>query len=232
MIRISISISISIVAALMAVGCLRQTEYRCSDDVACSGGGTCELSGFCSFPTTECASGRGYGASAGNLANTCVEGEQQMIDASITIDAPLSDAPKTDAPTGGCPGNYAAIAGGQPGHVYRVVMTSTDWAIQVNACAITSPKAYLAIPDDANELLALDTLIGVGATYWVGISDLVTEMQWRTVLDTAQTFLPWLAPAPDDQNPGEDCVAAIAALHQFDDDRCNNNHPAICECAP
>jgi hypothetical protein len=219
--------------AVLLGGCLRQTEYRCSDNTACSGGGTCETTGYCSFPSSECTSGRQYGGAAGSLANSCVDGEDPMIDASVEIDAPMSDAKMIDAPIGaGCPGTYTTIAGGQPGHLYRVVTAINDWDVQAAGCRVTSAKAYLAIPDDAGELQALDTAIGAGAIYWVGISDTATELQWRTVLDAAQTFLPWLAPAPDDQNPGEDCVAAIATSHQFNDDRCNTNRPAICECVP
>ncbi len=231
--RILMMHTLTFVAVLMAAGCLRSTEYQCSGNVACSGGGTCESSGYCSFPDGACASGRRYSDAAGTLGSTCVDGENQTIDASIDIDGPSTDAVLPDAQVGSaCPGTYAAIAGGQSGHLYRVVTTQSDWGVQEAACRATSPKAHLAIPDDLAELQALDTAIGAAAIYWVGVSDLETEMQWKTVLGAAQTFLPWLAPAPDNQNPGEHCVAALAATHQFNDDRCNTDHPAICECVP
>ena len=110
--------------------------------------------------------------------------------------------------------------------------TSPSGSESFPACQATTLKAHLAVPDVDTELQAMDALIGANQIYWVGISDLDTEMTWKTVLGGTQTYLPWLAPAPDDQNPGEDCVAAISNTHQFNDEKCNNNRPAICECAP
>jgi hypothetical protein len=217
-----------------ASGCLRKTEYRCSGDTSCGVSGVCEASGFCSFPDGDCTSGRSYAPSAGSLAGACTDGMQQPVDAdTTTLDtSPDIDGSMTDAPAAGCPSGYVTLTGGQAGHLYKVIASIQDWGTQQTGCALTTTKAYLAVPDDLTELQAMDTAIGAGATYWVGISDSQTEGTWRTVLDTIQTFLPWLAPAPDDQNPGEDCVEAIAASHQFNDDRCNTKLPAICECAP
>jgi hypothetical protein len=219
----------------LGAGCLRKTEYRCTGDPSCGVAGVCESSGFCSFPDDGCTSGRSYAPSAGSLAGTCTDGMQQSVDADTTmIDGPPSnaDAPMTDAPPATCPAGYVVLTGGQAGHLYKVIATGQDWGVQQGACVATTTKAYLAVPDDLTELQAMDTAIGASAIYWVGVSDSQTEGTWRTVLGTIQTFLPWLAPAPDDQNPGEDCVAAIAATHQFNDDRCNTNRPAICECGP
>jgi hypothetical protein len=222
-----------LVALVMAAGCLRKTEYRCAGDTACGVSGVCESSGFCSFPDGACSSGRSYADSAGSLAGTCTGGTQPSVDADLA-DGPSSlvDAPASDAPPAVCPSGYVTIAGGQAGHLYKVVGTGASWSNQHAGCVATTVKAYLAVPDDLAELQAMDTAIGATAVYWVGISDSQTEGTWTTVLNTIQTFLPWLAPAPDDQNPGEDCVAALAATHQFNDDRCNTSLPAICECGP
>jgi hypothetical protein len=38
--------------------------------------------------------------------------------------------------------------------------------------------------------------------------------------------------APNDANPGEDCVESYPALHQWNDQRCNTSLTAICECTP
>lgn len=217
--------------AVVATGCLRPTEYQCSGDTACGASGVCETTGYCSFPDGDCATGRRYNGAAGTYAGRCVDGSTTAEDADV-VDSPPSDATNPDVPPGACPAGYVTLAGGQPGHLYRVITTADDWAAQHAGCRLTTASAYLAIPDDATELQAMDTAIGASAVYWVGISDIDTEMEWRTVLDAVQTYLPWLAPAPDDQNPGEDCVAAIAATHQLNDDRCNVNRPAICECAP
>jgi hypothetical protein len=38
--------------------------------------------------------------------------------------------------------------------------------------------------------------------------------------------------APDDGPPPEDCVQVIAATSLYNDERCNTNLGAICECDP
>ncbi len=228
-------IAIACVLALGA-GCLRKTEYRCADDSSCGAGGACETTGYCSFPDPNCQSGRSYGTSAGTHAGACTEGIiNPNPDGDVTDDGEETpmDATDVDAPPGAvCPAGYAAITNGQAGHQYKVLTSGQDWAVQEAACQATTLKAHLAVPDVDTELQAMDALIGANQIYWVGISDLDTEMTWKTVLGGTQTYLPWLAPAPDDQNPGEDCVAAISNTHQFNDEKCNNNRPAICECAP
>ncbi len=51
--------------------------FGCEDDSGCAGaqvGGSCEPSGFCSFPDEECASGRRYGEYSGQgLGGLCVD---------------------------------------------------------------------------------------------------------------------------------------------------------------
>jgi len=108
--------------------------------------------------------------------------------------------------------------------------TTENWQLQVNACLAESQFAYLAIPDDAAELAALDMLAGSASSYWVGIDDLTTEGTFLTVKNVPATFLPWDPPAPDDAGPGEDCVEAITAIAKLDDQRCTTQLPAICEC--
>lgn len=216
----------SLLFALVSAGCLRKTEFHCADDTACGTGGVCESTGYCSFSDTECPSGFRYSSSAGDLAEQCVAG---MRDAG-------PDTPRDtgiDTPSGGCPAGYNALPG-ITGHVYKLVTAADDWTKQQAACRLTSASANLAIPDDAAELMALDTLAGAITAYWVGVTDSATEGTWLTVLGTPQTFLPWEPPAPDNAagGTGEDCVEALTALHKFNDERCNTSLPAICECAP
>jgi hypothetical protein len=223
---------IVLLCVIASAGCLRQTEYRCSDDTSCGTGGQCETNGYCSVGDPECSSGRRYHVTAGALGGSCVEGSV-MVDAAPTIDTNMVTADASfDAAPGTCPAGYAPLTGGQAGHMYKVVNANAGWMAQHNGCKLTTASAYLAIPDDANELQAMDALIGGSAVYWVGISDLDMDTVWKTVLGDTQTFLPWDPPAPDNQNPGEYCVTALAASHEFNDDRCNSNKPAICECAP
>ncbi len=213
--------------ALGSSACLRGTEYRCSTNTECGAGGTCESVGFCSFPDTGCTSGERFGDSAGALANQCTGAAG--IDGG-PIDSPPIDAAMIDSPPTGCPGNYATIAGGQGTHRYRIV-PSANWNQQRDMCLATTSSAYLAIPDDLLELQALATLAAV-PRFWVGISDQATENTWVTTKGTPQTFLPWVTGAPDDANPGEDCVEGVTASSQINDERCNTQYVAVCECEP
>ncbi len=222
---------LALCCALAATGCLRTTEYRCSGDTSCGGSGVCETTGFCSFPDGECASGRRYNDSAGSLGGACTGGGNTEADADVGDDT-MTDGAPSDVPAAACPG-HVAITGGQAGHFYKVIAAATDWAVQEAACA-TTPKSHLAVPDDLAELTALDTAIGGTSRYWIGITDAppATEMTFVTVLGANATFLPWDPPAPDDAGPGEDCVEAIPATHEFNDERCSDDRPAICECVP
>jgi hypothetical protein len=221
--------------ALAASGCLRTTEYRGGGDSACGAGGVCETSGFCSFIDGECTSGRRYNDSAGSLGGTCTNGGSTQEDADVDpIDMQLVDSAMADVPMAQCPAGYVTLTGGNPGHLYRVLTVAANWASQEAACQLTTVKAHLAVPDDITELTALDTAIGGTLRYWIGVTDAppATEGTFVTVLGANATYLPWDPPAPDDAGPGEDCVEAIPATHEFNDERCNQSRPAICECAP
>ena len=77
-----------------SAGCEQPGEFQCASSSQCQSAGvdgTCEASGFCSFPDAGCESGRRYGGLAGPLSNVCVadtpadEGgtsEQPCLDAS------------------------------------------------------------------------------------------------------------------------------------------------------
>ncbi len=59
------------------VGCTPNTLFHCASSEQCRSGatpGTCEASGYCSFPDAECSSGQRYDATAGELGDACVEG--------------------------------------------------------------------------------------------------------------------------------------------------------------
>lgn len=213
--------------ALGATACLRGTEYRCSSNTECGTSGTCESVGFCSFPDGTCSSGERFGDSAGALANQCTG--TSGIDGG-PIDSPRIDAPMIDAPPAGCPGNYVTITGGQGTHRYRVV-SAANWNQQRDLCVATTSSAYLAIPDDLGELQALATVAATGR-FWVGITDQATENTWLNTKGAPQTFLPWENGAPDNAGPGEHCVEGIMATSQINDERCNTQYVAVCECEP
>jgi len=228
---------LNLVIVMLAMGsgaCLRSTEYRCSTNAECGAGGTCETVGYCSFADGQCPSGERFGPSAGELANQCTGStgtDGGLIDS--PIDSPMTIDAAIDAPiTVGCPGNYATITGGQGTHRYRLIGGAANWNQQRDFCVATTASAYLAVPDDLGELQALATLAAV-SRFWVGITDSAVENTWLTTKAGAPaTFLPWVTGAPDDQNPGEDCVEVVTATSQINDERCNTQYVAVCECEP
>ncbi|HEU0034832.1 MAG TPA: lectin-like protein [Kofleriaceae bacterium] len=210
-------------------GCLRQTEFHCSNNADCGASGTCEPQGYCSFFDSSCAgSQQRFADSAGPFANACVGGNTGS-------DGGPDDGPDLDAPDGtppGCPPDYMALPGVNNGHVYRVAANSQNWSGQHNSCVASAPgHAYLAIPDDAAELMALSTAINV-PVFWVGIIDAQTEGTFLNSKGMPQLFLPWVTGAPDDAGPGEDCVSATSATQTINDERCNTQYRAVCECEP
>jgi hypothetical protein len=66
-------------AVLMLTGCADASPFECvaaQDCAAGAMGGTCESSGYCSFPDPACPSGRRYGSHApSDIADTCVPPE-------------------------------------------------------------------------------------------------------------------------------------------------------------
>ncbi|HEY5924331.1 MAG TPA: lectin-like protein [Kofleriaceae bacterium] len=224
--------AILVVFVLANAGCLRKTEFQCSDDSACGPNGRCEITNFCSFADPECSSGRRYDQSAGTLAGQCTGGGGTNDGGPVDTSGG-GDTPMTDAPPLGCPAGYNPLTGGEGNHVYRLINVADDWTKQQAACRLTSASANLAVPAELGEHTALDTLAGV-ASYWVGITDSATENTWLNVQGMTQTYLPWQPPAPDNDagGQGEDCVESLTATHTFNDRRCMENLVAICECVP
>lgn len=216
-----------LLAIALLGGCLRSTEYKCTSNDQCGASGVCEASvGFCSFPDPQC--GRRFGDSAGALAGACVGGNllDGGVDGQVVHDGPGTDARPVD---GGdtCPG-YAAIGGSA--HRYKLV-ASDAWNNQRSACSGSAPLTYLAIPDDAGEVTALDSLAGSGL-YWVGISE--SGGTFPTVKGGNQTFFQW-APGQPNSTGNSHCVeitASGSSAGQFDLGRCSDARPAICECEP
>jgi hypothetical protein len=218
------ALSLLSLIALACAGCLRTTAFHCESNGQCGAGGTCEPVGFCSFVDPEC--GRRFADSAGPYANQCVG----MQGGDAGVDGPTSP----DAPITGCPAGYNPLPGMPTGHRYRKVGTPQTWVAQSAACTLTAASAYLAIPDDAAELAALEALAG-DTPFWVGIHDMTTNGTFVTVRGTPATFLPWAGGEPDNNaSPAEDCVAAVSAT-QIADDRCDTGstrYIGICECEP
>ncbi len=209
-----------LLAALACAGCLRATEFHCIDSTQCAGG-VCEAVGYCSFRDDGCASGQRFGDSAGTYAGQCVGGSTD----DAGVDAP--DDVAIDAPPA-CPATYAAVTGAPADRVYRSISTTGNWETQRTACAADGANAYLVIPDDATELMAINTLLP--GDYWVGVTDSAMEGTFLNVKGDPQTFLPWDIGQPNNVN-NSDCVKVQGPMRRFNDTLCMTEmHPAICEC--
>jgi len=218
----------ALITAMIASGCIKAAAFECASDPQCIRAGvqgTCESVGFCSFPDTNCASGRRFGDVSGKYTQQCVGEVGEGSDASV--DAPIDSG--IVIPDGlGCPVGYATLTG-VPNHVYRRIGTSSSWQNQMTACHADGANVYLAVPDNATELQAILTL--AGSNVWVGVDDLAIENSFVTVLGGAATFLPWTIGQPD--NSGDsDCVQALTGSATYDDKRCSTSAIAVCECEP
>jgi len=121
------------------------------------------------------------------------------------------------------------IRAGRTSHVHAA--TSANWATQLAACSALSARAYLAVPNDATELMGIAT-VAAAAIFWVGIDDRVTEGQYVQASGGLATFLPWATGQPDGGTQ-ENCVGATSTT--ISDELCSgatSSRPAVCECAP
>ncbi|HSK04608.1 MAG TPA: C-type lectin domain-containing protein [Kofleriaceae bacterium] len=142
------------------------------------------------------------------------------------------DLPEVGLTAKGCPTEYAPLVGAPAGHVYQRAPSSLSWVQQFVYCRSRSDRTYLAVPNDATELMNLYML--AGAPFWVGIHDQRIE---GTYVDVASglpaTFLPWAPGEPDNLGSlgtgNGDCVASTT---DFFDDSCAIPRQAVCECAP
>jgi hypothetical protein len=226
-------IGLAAIAAVTSANnaCLRGTQFQCTTNEQCGAGGRCELVGFCSFLDASCpGTMQRFGESAGDLANTCVQGDGG-IDAANPEGPPPIDA--IDAPDAGCPNDYAPLGGQPPNHVYKLFTAPTqNFNAAHNDCV--SRNGYLAIPDDATELLAYEGL--TTAKTWIGISDTFNgSPDDETYINTKNVPATFLAfdTANGEPNDGggandQDCVASDNQL--MSTEKCTTKFIYICEC--
>jgi hypothetical protein len=208
---------IALASLALVAGCLRSSQFACTTNEDCASGGTCEAVGFCSFADSTCAGGARFGEFSGQYAGKCVD----SVGPDAGVDAPPDAMPDAFE----CPAVYTTLTGAP--HRYRAITSTTNWNNQKNACA--SDGGYLAIPDDAPELMALTTLNGT-TDFWVGLTDSATEGTFLTVRGAPATFLPWATGEPNNQPGVGDCVRTVLATNTIADDRCSTGFRAICEC--
>ncbi len=221
-------------ALVTSAGCLRKTEYKCTDSTQCGTSGQCEDTGFCSFADTSCDSGRKYGEFSGSTySGECVGGTSPMMDSGV--DGVTTDGMDTDGMMGNCPSTYT----GSGAHKYRVITAGAMWTAHETDCGndTAGTNTYLASPDDQTELTAI-IAAAAQARIWVGVSD-STE---NTYAKTGGGTIPmndtmWDASEPDNSPVGGgggqgDCVSASMTSGKLADDACNTSYPAVCECEP
>ncbi|MCA9710330.1 MAG: hypothetical protein KDK70_31110 [Myxococcales bacterium] len=108
----------------MVLGCTSSSVFICEGDAEC-GDGRCEANGYCSFPSSGCASGWAYGElSAPSLAGMCVEEGLTATDdgstgspgesSAASADGPATSPPSTGDVTGSPPTTGVAEASSEP----------------------------------------------------------------------------------------------------------------------
>jgi hypothetical protein len=223
------------VALVASVGCLRTTEYKCTDSTQCGTEGQCEPVGFCSFPASDCDTGRKFGEFSGSTySNKCTGDSDPMLDGGL-VDGSMTDGMMNDGAMGNCPASYT----GSGAHKYRVITAPSTWVAHETDCGndTTGTNTYLASPDDQTELTAI-LAAAAQARVWVGVSDSTEGTYARTGGGTIPSNDPmWDSSEPDDNpiggggGPG-DCVSASMASGKLADDNCGSSYPAVCECEP
>lgn len=99
--RLRLILPLSLAAWAPLSGCQRDATFECTDNDGCSASGvagTCEPTGYCSFPDMRCPSGWAYGNLAGDgLAGMCVDPGDTGSGTSTT--APATTVDVTSLPT-------------------------------------------------------------------------------------------------------------------------------------
>jgi hypothetical protein len=207
------------VTAVTSAGCLPNIEFHCFSNYQCGASGVCEPSGFCSIPDSSCPFGRRFSDSAGDLSNKCVgdPGPDAGVDAPAPIDGTMNVV---------CPAPYASVNGSA--HRYKI-LTNVSWTTAAGNCKLTSTSAYLAVPDNAPELVNLATAANA-LPFWIGLDDNALNYTFMTQKGVTATFLPWATNQPDTTSL-KDCVNGISTT-EIATDKCNVQNTAVCECEP
>lgn len=223
----AIAISLGAVAS-----CIKPAAFECTDDIQCEHAGvagTCEPTGACSFPDSNCRSGRRYGSLSGALSDQCVGAESEtgatLPDAGLAPADASPDAPP-DAPS--CPSTYTTLPGGGT-KLYRLITEPAPWAEQRANCRADVGRTQLVVPGNAAELQAISKLAGTDA--WIGIYDAPLEGSYITSYNEPATFLPW-GPGEPDNMGNQDCVRALADGQFIETQLCAMASVAVCECVP
>ena len=137
---------------LVPVGC-GVNAFSCSDDAMCdrTAGGRCELSGYCSFPDTECPSGYRFGEHApAGLALRCTEEDGGTEPATSLADTSAPETGEADTGSITLPLDDATASAGSAGPVTCADWWDCDWVfrreIVVSGADVTEPLEQFPVP--------------------------------------------------------------------------------------
>lgn len=152
------------------------------------------------------------------------------IDAAIDaeIDAPMPDAPP-DARPAACLTSLGYTTRPGSTHRYRVVTTIASWQTAKAACE--TDEAHLVIIGDELENTYVDGLST--SSFWIGMSDLVTEGDWRWVDGTVVMtgYNSWRDDQPNNDSGTQHCGEMDPDSDgTWNDFACTPAQGYICEC--
>ncbi|XP_076027221.1 uncharacterized protein LOC143016666, partial [Genypterus blacodes] len=107
---------------------------------------------------------------------------------------------------------------------YYISKSQKNWTESRQECLLSG--ANLVIINSRGEQAFLKDLQD---RFWIGLSDLDNEGQWRWVDGTGLTDGIWAKGEPNDQHGGEDCVELIRGFNAWNDAPCSDIKHSVCE---
>ncbi|XP_076027201.1 uncharacterized protein LOC143016650 isoform X2 [Genypterus blacodes] len=107
---------------------------------------------------------------------------------------------------------------------YFVSMYRANWNESRQECLLRG--ANLVIINSRGEQEFLKDLQD---RFWIGLSDLDNEGQWRWVDGTGLTYRIWAPEEPNDEYGGEDCVELLQKFNAWNDASCSAMKHSVCE---
>ena len=144
----------------------------------------------------------------------------------------------------GCTGSYVlgtdgrtcepCDAASKDGSDYLFCDSSVPWDAAADFCADQGGR-LVTVTDAAEDawLDATSASLGLSATPWLGLNDIVSEGQWVWQGDASSSYRQWSSGEPNDYATGEDC-AALQAGGNWNDIPCSSDRAVACEltCEP
>lgn len=143
-------------------------------------------------------------------------------DAEIAIDAMLAnDAPQLALDAGECPMSYTRV--GTSCYRFSGAVQVPRWIDGELACEADGVGAHLVTIEDAAEGNLLNQAFIIN-DYWVGMTDRVTEGQYRNVTGELAPYLVWVPGEPTTSDCGQFDDAGL-----FHVSTCDTSDEYVCE---